>query len=70
MELLYVYALCISFLIFVSGLNTAIKNKEFNDFIYIKFYQPKTDKIVNKILVIGFLRYFFKFSFFIYIKIK
>lgn len=36
------------------------------DYIYIKLYNEK-DRVSNKLLVIGFLRKYFKFKFFFYI---
>lgn len=40
------------------------------DYIYIRYYYPKKDKITNKVFVIGFLRKYFKFKCFYYINIK
>ena len=54
---------------------SAIKNDEFKDtcglgnWFYIKYYGPK-DRIVNKIIRIGFLRKYFKFKLFFTIHIK
>ncbi len=36
----------------------------------IRYYTPKADNITNKLLVIGFLRKFFKFKYFYYFDIK
>ena len=48
-----------------------IKSKELDDFIYIKYYRPSdTNRISNKVLVIGFLRTYFKFKLFKYINIR
>jgi hypothetical protein len=70
MELLYVYALCFSFLIFVGGLIRMKENKEYKGhFFYIKIYSEK-DRVNNKLLVIGLFRKFFKFKFFWYINLK
>lgn len=38
-------------------------------YLYIKLYGPE-DKVSNKLLVIGFLRKFFKFKLFIYIQLN
>lgn len=40
------------------------------DYFYRKRYSPKTDKITNHLLVIGFLRKYFGFRFFWYIEKK
>lgn len=70
MELLYVYALCFSFLIFIGGLMIMKENKEYKGhFLYIKIYSEK-DRVNNKLLVIGLFRKFFKFKFFWYINLK
>lgn len=46
---------------------TNIEFTDMNNYIYIKRYTPKKDKIANKLLVIGILRKYFGFRFFWYI---
>ena len=41
-----------------------------DNYIYVKLYSPKKDKITNKLLVIGFLRKYYKFKFFYYYNLK
>jgi len=40
-----------------------------NGIVYIKYYGKK-DRITNRVLVIGFLRKYFKFKFFLYIYLR
>jgi hypothetical protein len=58
MELIYVYLMCFSFLIFVSGVEKALKNKEFettkkwiSKYLFsFRYYGPP--KVSNKLLFI------------------
>ena len=70
MEIFLFPALILAILITVSGFMHAIERKEFDDIIYIKYWCPEKHRINNRLLVIGFLRCFFKFKFFFYINLK